>query len=39
MKEKYYFFDKNHGNCLRILYKINKNKYTIICGYGSNEDK
>ena len=39
MKDKYYFYDKNHGNCLRILYKINKNEYTIIGGYGSDEGK
>ncbi len=35
----YYFYDPNHGNCLRIMYKINKNKYIIHGGYGSDEGK
>ena len=34
-----YFYDPNHGNCLRIMYKIDKNIYTIHGGYGSDEGK
>jgi len=37
MSEVYYFYDPNHGNCLRILYKIGKNKYIINGSYGNDE--
>ncbi len=39
MSETYYFYDPNHGNCLRIMHKINKDTYIINGGYGKNEGK
>jgi hypothetical protein len=32
-----HFYDPNHGNCLRIMYQIDTNKYIINGGYGSDE--
>jgi len=39
MDESYYFYDSNHGDCLRIMYKIAKDKYIINGGYGKDEGK
>ena len=35
----YYFYDPNHGNCLRILHQIDSHTYIINGGYGSDEGK
>jgi hypothetical protein len=39
MSDKYYFYDPKHGNCLRVLYKNDKNTYIINGGYGNDEGK
>ena len=39
MNSKLYFFDPNHGGCLRIMNKINDDTYIINGAYGSDEGK
>ena len=39
MNSKLYFFDPNHGGCLRIMNKINEDTYIINGAYGVDEGK
>jgi hypothetical protein len=39
MNESLYYYDPNHGNCLRIMNKVDKNNYIINGAYGSDEGK
>ena len=37
MKDQYTFYDPNHGGCLRVVRKVDKNTYIINGAYGSDE--
>ena len=37
MKDSYYFYDPNHGGCLRVMNKVDKDTYIINGAYGSDE--
>lgn len=37
MENRTFYFDPNHGGCLRIVTKIEKDKYLIEGAYGSDE--
>jgi|TARA_B100001175_G_scaffold93644_1_gene79199 hypothetical protein len=39
MDKSLYYFDPNHGGCLRIVNKISKDSYIINGAYGSDEEK
>ena len=39
MNKSLYFYDPNHGNCLRIVNKVDKDTYIINGAYGSDEGK
>ena len=39
MNRSLYFYDPNHGNCLRIMNKVDKNMYIINGAYGNDENK
>ena len=39
MDSKLYFYDPNHGNCLRIMNKIDKDTHIINGAYGVDEGK
>jgi hypothetical protein len=39
MDKSLYFYDPNHGNCLRIVNKVDKNVYIINGAYGNDEGK
>ena len=39
MDKSLYFYDPNHGNCLRIVNKVDKDTYIINGAYGSDEGK
>ena len=39
MNKSLYFYDPNHGNCLRIVNKVDKNVYIINGAYGNDEGK
>lgn len=32
-----WYFDPNHGNCLRKITKVDNNKYKIVGAYGDDE--
>lgn len=38
-KSLYYYYDPNHGGCLRIVNKTDRNNYIIKGAYGSDEGK
>ena len=38
-KNLYYYYDPNHGGCLRIVNKTDRNNYIIKGAYGSDEGK
>lgn len=37
MENRTFYFDPNHGGCLRIVTKLEKDKYLIEGAYGSDE--
>uniref|UniRef100_A0A6C0LJ26 Uncharacterized protein n=1 Tax=viral metagenome TaxID=1070528 RepID=A0A6C0LJ26_9ZZZZ len=37
MENSAFYFDPNHGGCLRIITKLEKDKYLIEGAYGSDE--
>lgn len=39
MNNSLYYFDPNHGGCLRIMHKMNNNDFIINGAYGSDEGK
>ena len=39
MDKSLYYFDPNHGGCLRIVNKISKDSYIFNGAYGSDEEK
>ena len=39
MNNALYFYDPNHGGCLRVMYKMNDQDYIIHGAYGSDEEK
>ena len=39
MNNTTYYYDPNHGGCLRIMHKMSDNEYIINGAYGSDEGK
>lgn len=39
MKDSLYYYDPNHGGCLRVMHQIDENTYVINGAYGSDEGK
>ena len=37
MENRTFYFDPNHGGCLRIVTKLERDKYLIEGAYGSDE--